>query len=92
MGGEMYPGVTQDSDLVAYRWFLDRAGGGDVLRLKAIVLRKGKAKDDLEKRAALLRRDSVHGSFTGTIRVLQSQNRPLKPFHATMKSGAIAMP
>ena len=45
--------------------------GGDVLRLRAIVVRKSsKSKNDLEKRAALLRQDSVHGSFKGTIRVL----------------------
>ena len=30
---------------------------------------KGNAKNDLEKRASLLRRDSVHGSFKGTIQV-----------------------
>ena len=53
------------------RLLIDKAGGGDVLRLRAIVVRKGsKAHNDLEKRAALLRQDSVHGSFKGTIRVL----------------------
>ena len=35
MGGHMYPGVDIPSDLVAYRWFLDRANGGDVLVLTA---------------------------------------------------------
>ena len=35
MGGHMYPGVTDASDLLAYRWFLRRAGGGDVLVLTA---------------------------------------------------------
>ena len=35
MGGHMYPGVELPSDLVAYRWFLDRANGGDVLVLTA---------------------------------------------------------
>ena len=29
MGGHMYPGVTVESDLAAYRWFLERANGGD---------------------------------------------------------------
>jgi len=53
------------------RLLIDKAGGGDVLRLRAIVVRKSKNPDkDLEKRAALLRQDSVHGSFKGTIRVL----------------------
>lgn len=57
------------------RLLVDKAGGGDVLRLKAIVVRKGsKADNDLEKRAALLRQDSVHGSFRGTIRVLNESN------------------
>lgn len=56
------------------RILIEKAGGGDVLRLRAIVIRKGKKDHDLEKRAALLRRDSVHGSFKGTIRVLADQN------------------
>ncbi|HAU02276.1 MAG TPA: glyceraldehyde-3-phosphate dehydrogenase, partial [Porticoccaceae bacterium] len=37
-------------------------------------IRKGNVANDLEKRAALLRRDSVHGSFKGTIRVLEDEN------------------
>ena len=57
------------------RLLIDKAGGGDVLRLRAIVVRKGsKIHDDLEKRAALLRQDSVHGSFKGTIRVLNESS------------------
>lgn len=51
------------------RLLVEKAGSGDVMRLKAIVVRKGSAEDDLVKRASLLRRDSVHGSFKGTIRV-----------------------
>jgi len=43
--------------------------GGSGLRLRAIVVRPAKAKDDLAKRASLLRRDSIHGSFEGTIQV-----------------------
>lgn len=42
---------------------------GSGLRLRAIVVRKGKAENDLVKRASLLRRDSIHGSFEGTITV-----------------------
>ena len=57
------------------RLLIDRAGGGDVLRLRAIVVRKGKSDKDIEKRAALLRRDSVHGSFNGTIRVIHDENK-----------------
>lgn len=41
-------------------------GHGPVLR--AIVVRRGSA-DDLRKRAQLLKRDSVHGAFHGTIEV-----------------------
>ena len=51
------------------RILVEKAGGGNNLRLRAIVVRKGGAENDLEKRASLLRRDSVHGSFRGTITV-----------------------
>lgn len=51
------------------RILVEKAGGGNNLRLRAIVVRKGGAPNDLEKRASLLRRDSVHGSFRGTITV-----------------------
>ena len=51
------------------RILIDKTDGGDCLRLRAIVVRKGKAPKDLVKRASLLRRDSVHGAFDGTIRV-----------------------
>ena len=50
------------------RLLIEKTGGGDVLRLRAVVVRKS-SDDDLVKRAALLRRDSIHGSFNGTIRV-----------------------
>lgn len=48
------------------RILIEKTGGGDGLRLRAIVVRKG-ADNDLAKRASLLRRDSVHGPFDGTI-------------------------
>lgn len=51
------------------RILVEKAGGGAALRLKAIVVRQGGAENDLVKRASLLRRDSVHGSFGGTISV-----------------------
>lgn len=57
------------------RLLIDKTGGGDVLVLRAIVVRNTGQKNDLEKRAALLRKDSVHGKFHGTIRVLQDQNK-----------------
>lgn len=51
------------------RILIEKAGGGNNLRLRAIVVRKGGAENDLVKRASLLRRDSVHGSFNGTISI-----------------------
>lgn len=57
------------------RLLIEKTGGGDLLRLRAIVVRKGKGENDLEKRASLLRRDSVHGSFKGTIRVLHDEDK-----------------
>lgn len=50
------------------RLMIERQGKANKLRLKAIVVRGGKD-GDLEKRASLLRRDSVHGPFNGSITV-----------------------
>ncbi|MBB3101740.1 glyceraldehyde 3-phosphate dehydrogenase [Azomonas macrocytogenes] len=55
------------------RILVEKTGGGDGLRLRAIVVRKG-SDDDLVKRASLLRRDSVHGPFDGTITVDGERN------------------
>lgn len=55
------------------RIMIEHAGSGHGLRLRAIVVRKG-APNDLVKRASLLRRDSVHGAFKGTITVLEDEN------------------
>lgn len=55
------------------RILIAHAGGGQNLRLRAIVVRKG-AENDLQKRASLLRRDSVHGPFQGTITVDEEAN------------------
>ncbi len=57
------------------RLLIEKIAGGDVLRLRAIVVRKGNAPSDLVKRASLLRRDSVHGSLQGTIRVLEDRDQ-----------------
>ncbi len=46
---------------------------GTGLNLRAVVVRK-KPGNDLVKRASLLRRDSVHGPFDGTITVDEDQN------------------
>lgn len=50
------------------RLMIERAGPSAKLRLRAIVVRGGR-KGDLEKRASLLRRDSIHGPFNGSITV-----------------------
>lgn len=77
--GEEKDAPHQPVDVVLYgfgrigrlmaRILIDKTDGGSGLRLRAIVVRKGKAPNDLVKRASLLRRDSVHGAFNGTIRV-----------------------
>ncbi|MET4051647.1 glyceraldehyde 3-phosphate dehydrogenase [Frigoribacterium sp. PvP054] len=48
------------------RLLIEHAGGRGGARLRAVVVRRGSA-DDLVKRASLLRRDSIHGPFAGTI-------------------------
>ncbi|MFD3508476.1 glyceraldehyde-3-phosphate dehydrogenase [Nocardia sp. NPDC058666] len=50
------------------RLLIEKAGSGNGLSLRAVVVRRG-GDDDLAKRASLLRRDSVHGHFNGTIKV-----------------------
>jgi len=50
------------------RLLVEKSGPGYPLRLRAIVVRGGKD-GDLAKRASLLRRDSVHGNFNGSITV-----------------------
>lgn len=55
------------------RILIEHNGGGHGLRLRAIVVRKG-GDFDLTKRASLLRRDSVHGPFDGTITVDKDSN------------------
>ncbi|CAB0599292.1 glyceraldehyde-3-phosphate dehydrogenase [Corynebacterium diphtheriae] len=49
----------------------EAAYGG--VRLRAVVVRKN-GDQDLQKRASLLRRDSVHGAFNGTITVDEENN------------------
>lgn len=55
------------------RELLSQRPTGAALRLRAIVVRRG-SENDLVKRASLLRRDSVHGSFKGTITVDHESN------------------
>ncbi|MFH6604224.1 glyceraldehyde-3-phosphate dehydrogenase [Maribacter algicola] len=49
------------------RELMAKTGKGNQLRLRAIVTRGGKDNEILEKRANLLRIDSVHGQFMGTV-------------------------
>ncbi|MCX6297444.1 MAG: glyceraldehyde-3-phosphate dehydrogenase, partial [Bacteroidetes bacterium] len=51
---------------LAARELIAQAGKGEQLRLKAIVTR-GNSSEEITKRADLLRTDSVHGVFPGTI-------------------------
>jgi glyceraldehyde 3-phosphate dehydrogenase len=51
---------------LAARELIKQAGKGQQLRLRAIVTR-GSSDADIIKRASLLRSDSVHGSFKGTV-------------------------
>jgi len=73
---------TQPRDVVLYgfgrigrllaRLLIERSGQANLMRLRAIVVRGSGG--DLEKRASLLRRDSVHGPFNGSIEVDQENN------------------
>ena len=70
--------TEQPKDVVLYgfgrigrilaRLIISQSGLGRGLSLKAIVVRKS-SDGDLAKRASLLRRDSIHGTFDGTISV-----------------------
>ena len=51
------------------RELMAKTGRGSQLRLRAIVVRGELNREMLEKRAALLKTDSVHGPFTGTVDV-----------------------
>jgi glyceraldehyde 3-phosphate dehydrogenase len=76
--GVKTPPIEKPQDIVLYgfgrigrllaRLLIEKTGGGGQLRLRAIVVRRG-SDDDIVRRASLLRRDSIHGSFQGTIRI-----------------------
>ncbi|MDH6244079.1 glyceraldehyde-3-phosphate dehydrogenase [Mycobacterium sp. OTB74] len=55
------------------RLLIEKAGSGNGLNLCAVVVRNS-GDGDLAKRASLLRRDSVHGHFNGTIKVDQDNS------------------
>lgn len=77
------PLLEEPKDVVLYgfgrigrilaRLLIAKTGPGNKMRLRAVVVRKG-ADNDLHKRASLLRRDSVHGPFNGSIRVDEEHN------------------
>ncbi len=76
--GRHVPPIEKPQDVVLYgfgrigrllaRLLIEKTGSGEQLVLRAIVVRKG-GEDDIIKRASLLRRDSIHGGFQGTLRV-----------------------
>ncbi|MBC8173106.1 MAG: glyceraldehyde-3-phosphate dehydrogenase, partial [Chitinophagales bacterium] len=51
---------------IAARILINDAGKGEQLRLRAIVTRSN-SDADIQKRASLLRKDSIHGKFHGTV-------------------------
>ncbi|MGI9318628.1 MAG: glyceraldehyde-3-phosphate dehydrogenase [bacterium] len=75
--------LPQPQDVVLYgfgrigrilaRLLIERTTANNKLRLRAIVVRGGRD-GDLEKRASLLRRDSIHGPFNGSITVDAEHN------------------
>jgi glyceraldehyde 3-phosphate dehydrogenase len=77
-GGQAAERGAQPRDVVLYgfgrigrlvaRILISHTGRGAGLRLRAIVVRRN-GPGDLVKRASLLRRDSIHGPFDGTITV-----------------------
>ncbi|MBA6233527.1 MULTISPECIES: glyceraldehyde-3-phosphate dehydrogenase [unclassified Colwellia] len=79
-------GIQKPKDVVLYgfgrigrllaRLLIERAGPSSTLNLRAIVIRPS-GKGDLAKRASLLRRDSVHGAFNGSI-TIDEENSVIK--------------
>ena len=58
------------------RELMSKSGKGDQLRLRAIVTRDKNDATSLEKRASLLRYDSIHGDFMGSV-VADAENNAL---------------
>ena len=75
--------ATPPRDIVLYgfgrigrllaRILISREAAFGSVKLRAVVVRKN-GDNDLQKRASLLRRDSVHGAFNGTITVDEEHN------------------
>lgn len=76
IGQEVVDGENRDIVLYGFgrigrllaRILIEKSGAGKGLRLRAIVVRRGKG-EDLVKRASLLRRDSIHGTFRGSLTI-----------------------
>jgi len=85
---------SQSQDVVLYgfgrigrllaRLLIEQTGPNAKLNLRAIVLRPSQGSDDLAKRASLLRRDSVHGAFNGSI-TIDNENNVIKANGAFIK-------
>jgi glyceraldehyde 3-phosphate dehydrogenase len=79
-------GVSKPKDVILYgfgrigrlvaRELMRKTGNGKQLRLRAIVVRGEITESELEKRAALLKNDSVHNSFSGTVKI-DTENKTL---------------
>ena len=82
VGNKQIP-IPKSQDVVLYgfgrigrlmaRLLIERTSTGEVMRLRAIVVRPG-GEGDLIKRASLFTNDSVHGTFQGTVRIDEKNN------------------
>jgi glyceraldehyde 3-phosphate dehydrogenase len=83
LDGKREKPIDKSQDVVLYgfgrigrlmaRLLIERTSTGEVMRLRAIVVRPA-GPGDLEKRASLFTADSVHGAFQGTVRVDEENN------------------
>ena len=79
LNGAKYGNGIKPKDVVLYgfgrigrllaRELMSRTGKGVQMRLRAIVTRGEVTRDVLEKRASMLRKDSVHGYFKGSVKI-----------------------
>lgn len=83
LAGVKTPPSEKSQDIVLYgfgrigrliaRLLIERTSTGEVMRLRAVVVRPGQ-EGDLVKRASLFTSDSVHGAFQGTVRIDEDNN------------------
>jgi len=84
LAGAYAPHTCEPRDVVLYgfgrigrllaRELMAKHGAGRQLRLRAIVTRDSVNKGNLEKRASLLRHDSIHGDFEGEVDIDAERN------------------